>query len=345
MKLMVKGAASRTTGQTKLNSESSRSHCVFVMRVECRTTLASGVAQVQYGSIHLVDLAGSERIKLTGTEGQARVEASQINTSLSHLGIVISNVRARGLSISSFFCYMHVVLCSIKMQSPVVPLGLRLCIQYAFFHIVLLHWYKEAFGVALGVCSNSTLLWGHRTKGRSMGAIDGAHGMGVQVVEAQESGKARHIPYRNSKLTFLLQDSLGGNSKTFLVANVSPSNLCAHETLSTLQFADRAKCIRNRAKVNTDTEGTEAALQSEVERLREELRKVMQVLLWPSFQLALQELQLPRCVYMLPACMSVETCLGDYQGALIPGHVAGWHRTRTPDTLQPRKTCTVGTVV
>jgi hypothetical protein len=63
------------------------------MRVECRTTLASGVSQVQYGNIHLVDLAGSERIKLTGTEGTARVEASQINTSLSHLGIVISNVR------------------------------------------------------------------------------------------------------------------------------------------------------------------------------------------------------------------------------------------------------------
>lgn len=92
MKLMVKGALNRTTGQTKLNAESSRSHCVFVMRVECRTTLASGVAQVQYGTMHLVDLAGSERIKLTGTEGVARVEASQINTSLSHLGIVISNV-------------------------------------------------------------------------------------------------------------------------------------------------------------------------------------------------------------------------------------------------------------
>jgi hypothetical protein len=99
----------------------------------------------------------------------------------------------------------------------------------------------------------------------------------LQVVEAQESAKKRHIPYRNSKLTFLLQDSLGGNSKTFLVANVSPSNLCSHETLSTLQFAERAKCIRNRAKVNTDTEGTETALQAEVERLREELRKVMQV--------------------------------------------------------------------
>jgi hypothetical protein len=75
MKLMVKGAAQRTTGQTKLNAESSRSHCVFVMRVECRTTLTSGVAHVQYGNINLVDLAGSERIKLTGTEGVARVEA------------------------------------------------------------------------------------------------------------------------------------------------------------------------------------------------------------------------------------------------------------------------------
>lgn len=92
------------------------------------------------------------------------------------------------------------------------------------------------------------------------------------MVESQASKQVgRHIPYRDSKLTFLLQDSLGGNAKTMLVANVSPSTACAHETLSTLQFAERAKCIRNRAKVNTDTQGDQRALQAEVERLQAEL--------------------------------------------------------------------------
>lgn len=94
----------------------------------------------------------------------------------------------------------------------------------------------------------------------------------LQVVEAQQIKQGvRHIPYRDSKLTFLLQDSLGGNAKTMLVANVSPSTACAHETLSTLQFAERTKCIRNRAKVNTDTQGERRALQAEVERLQAEL--------------------------------------------------------------------------
>jgi Kinesin motor domain len=101
----------------------------------------------------------------------------------------------------------------------------------------------------------------------------------VQVVEAQRDKKpSRHIPYRDSKLTFLLQDSLGGNAKTMVIANVSPSTACCHETLSTLQFANRVKDIRNHAKINTDTVGDMKALQAEVERLQSELSS--QQVLW-----------------------------------------------------------------
>jgi len=60
------------------------------------------------------------------------------------------------------------------------------------------------------------------------------------LVERSE-GKGRHIPYRDSKLTFILRDSLGGNSKTVIIANVSPSTVNLGETLSTLEFAKRAK--------------------------------------------------------------------------------------------------------
>jgi hypothetical protein len=59
----------------------------------------------------------------------------------------------------------------------------------------------------------------------------------------ENSKKARrlvHIPYRDSKLTRILQDSLGGNTKTYLVATVNPSAECADESISTLRFADRA---------------------------------------------------------------------------------------------------------
>lgn len=49
-----------------------------------------------------------------------------------------------------------------------------------------------------------------------------------------------------------MQDSLGGNAKTQIIANVSPSNICSAETLSTLYFVQRAKCIRNKATINLD---------------------------------------------------------------------------------------------
>ncbi|PRW34071.1 phragmoplast orienting kinesin 2 [Chlorella sorokiniana] len=87
----------------------------------------------------------------------------------------------------------------------------------------------------------------------------------------QQHGRSRHIPYRDSRLTYLLQDSLGGNAKTCLVATVSPASINMAETLSTLRFADQAKRIKNQAVVNEDTDGDRAALKREIKRLNEEL--------------------------------------------------------------------------
>ncbi|XP_010555154.1 PREDICTED: kinesin-like protein KIN-12C isoform X2 [Tarenaya hassleriana] len=88
-------------------------------------------------------------------------------------------------------------------------------------------------------------------------------------------GKHRHVPYRDSRLTFLLQDSLGGNSKTMIIANVSPSVCSANETLSTLKFAQRAKLIQNNAKVNEDSSGDVTALQHEIRKLKGQLSSLM----------------------------------------------------------------------
>ena len=65
-------------------------------------------------------------------------------------------------------------------------------------------------------------------------------------------GCAGHIPYRDSKLTRLLQDSLGGNTRTVMLACLSPATASAGETLSTLRYANRAKAIQNRPRVNED---------------------------------------------------------------------------------------------
>ncbi|KAA0161357.1 hypothetical protein FNF31_03817 [Cafeteria roenbergensis] len=72
------------------------------------------------------------------------------------------------------------------------------------------------------------------------------------VIKALTDGKATHVPYRNSKLTRVLQECLGGNARTALVICCSPSIFNQAETLSTLRFGKRAKQIRNRATVNRE---------------------------------------------------------------------------------------------
>ena len=65
-------------------------------------------------------------------------------------------------------------------------------------------------------------------------------------------GKTKHVPYRDSKLTRLLQDSLGGNTKTVMIAAISPADYNYEETLTTLRYASRAKNIKNKPRVNMD---------------------------------------------------------------------------------------------
>lgn len=72
------------------------------------------------------------------------------------------------------------------------------------------------------------------------------------VINALTDGKSSHIPYRDSKLTRILQESLGGNSRTSLIINCSPSSYNDVETLGTLRFGTRAKSIKNKAKVNAE---------------------------------------------------------------------------------------------
>ncbi|CAD7703838.1 unnamed protein product [Ostreobium quekettii] len=82
-----------------------------------------------------------------------------------------------------------------------------------------------------------------------------------------------HIPYRDSKLTRLLRDSLGGRTKTCIIATISPTAMCHEETLSTLDYAHRAKNIRNRPEINQKISKTTMIreLTVEIEHLKEEL--------------------------------------------------------------------------
>jgi kinesin family protein 5 len=73
-----------------------------------------------------------------------------------------------------------------------------------------------------------------------------------KVIYSLTDAKSTHVPYRDSKLTRVLQDSLGGNSKTALIITCSPAIFNEHETLSTLRFGTRAKAIKNKPKINKE---------------------------------------------------------------------------------------------
>lgn len=94
------------------------------------------------------------------------------------------------------------------------------------------------------------------------------------VISALVDGKGQHIPYRDSKLTRLLQDSLGGNSKTIMIANIGPASYNYEESLTTLRYANRAKNIKNKPRINEDPK--DALLrqyQEEISRLRKMLEQ------------------------------------------------------------------------
>ena len=92
------------------------------------------------------------------------------------------------------------------------------------------------------------------------------------VISALVDGRSTHVPYRDSKLTRLLQDSLGGNTKTLMIACLSPADNNYDETLSTLRYANRAKSIKNRPRINEDPK--DALIRQyldEIRRLKEML--------------------------------------------------------------------------
>lgn len=102
--------------------------------------------------------------------------------------------------------------------------------------------------------------------------------LGNVISALTEKTKRTHIPYRDSKITRILEDSLGGNCKTTFMGMITPSPDCYGESLSTLKFANRAKNIKNEAVVNEDLNknGLLRKYQNEIAELKEQLAKSSQ---------------------------------------------------------------------
>ncbi|XP_011818308.1 PREDICTED: kinesin-like protein KIF13A [Colobus angolensis palliatus] len=203
--LMSEGNKSRTVAATNMNEESSRSHAVFnIIITQTLYDLQSGNSGEKVSKVSLVDLAGSERVSKTGAAGERLKEGSNINKSLTTLGLVISSL----------------------------------------------------------------------------------------ADQAAGKGKNKFVPYRDSVLTWLLKDNLGGNSQTSMIATISPAADNYEETLSTLRYADRAKRIVNHAVVNEDPNAKVIReLREEVEKLREQLSQAEVKAAWCSLLVKLPGLR------------------------------------------------------
>lgn len=179
--LISKGMANRSVGETKMNSESSRSHSLLRFVIESRDKSdASGAVRI--AELNLVDLAGSERQSHTQATGTRLKEGANINKSL----LTLSNV----------------------------------------------------------------------------------------IAKLSEGAAGQHIPYRDSKLTRVLERALGGNSRTSIICTVTNAAVHAEETLSTLKFATRAKTIKNKAEVNEvlDDQAMLRKYKKEIDNLKKKLR-------------------------------------------------------------------------
>ena len=174
--LLKYGENKRHYGATKMNYTSSRSHAIFRITIECRTTHPDGTDCVQLSNLNLVDLAGSERVSKTEATGQRLKEGASINKSLLILGNVINRLA--------------------------------------------------------------------------------------------ENKKSAHIPFRDSKLTRLLSNSLGGNAKTAIICTLSPVRTNLEESKGTLNFALRANTIVNNAKKNTVVDSLLNTYRQEIEELK-----------------------------------------------------------------------------
>ena len=94
------------------------------------------------------------------------------------------------------------------------------------------------------------------------------------VISSLTDPKCTYIPYRDSKLTRILQDSLGGNTKTVMIAACGPADYNTEETISTLRYASNAKRIQNKPRINEDPKDAMIReFHDEITRLRAELDK------------------------------------------------------------------------
>ncbi|KAG2364519.1 kinesin [Suillus spraguei] len=269
MHLIRQGTAIRRTNETDMNAQSSRSHAIFSLTLTQKKYTGSGVpprssSPLPPGGRSPSRLARPGSLYTTGSSPNARVSSPTMGRP-STPSFQAAMGRGGGLR-------------------PASSLGLRppdsrqdddengdWTTIVSKFHFVDLAGSERLKRTAAagerikeGISINSGLL--------ALGNVISALGDPSRAKSHTNS----HVPYRDSKLTRLLQDSLGGNAHTLMIACVSPTEWNIGETVNTLKYANRARNIKNRAVVNEREDGWDDIewLQGTVTRLRKEVKQL-----------------------------------------------------------------------
>ena len=221
LRALASGTRRRTVAATAMNETSSRSHAVFTLRLERVAKAASGQRCVRTSQLHLVDLAGSER----------QTRASRVVERSRDLGFGATSLAAERTPPQS----------PLKLGRPISDAVPPSDSSTAGGSLTAI---GGSEATEAPTAASRALLQEACSINRSLSALSG-------VIYALNAGRS-HVPYRDSKLTMLLRDSLGGSARTWLVAAVNPALSCRAETLSTLLFAQRAQQVHNRATIQPE---------------------------------------------------------------------------------------------
>lgn len=312
---LKQGESQRHIGSTEMNEKSSRAHTLFKIIIESKASLSTAInvnpIASRISTLNLVDLAGSENAKMTNSNSDRAKEARYINQSLLTLSTIIqrlseestgTHTTANGTATGNA-TGTNGTGSSVR-QTVVQPKQQRNSISFPTSPMPL-----QSLPVSLPVPSNtishtsststitSTTSTISTVASIATATVTGGGGNGVASATNHYTTttnhtnpnnnpnnsipprRNQHLPYRDSKLTRILETALDGNARIAIVCTISPTYRCLEESINTLKFGTRAKLIKMNAKVNelhnpADTRILLRAYKVEIELLKVRLEEL-----------------------------------------------------------------------